>query len=236
MTLATAQKLICLFALTTVSAVAFGQRSSDLSADLPDSRTMAIQGKVDAIFDAGDFDRAFFIYRNELAPLGDKYAQYMVGFMYMTGLGVSEDAAVASAWYRLAAERGTPEFGAVRDRLLRKLDDEQIQQSNELFAELRRKYSDLAVLLSSIKRDYKDLEARTGSRVRGESSAVMVIQPRAGGVRSGSDYYSSVKNQLEDRIMLLKEVGQFEDLETDPDKVNLHELERMVRARIAAGE
>ena len=236
MTVSTAQKLVCLFALTTVSAVALAQRSSDLSADLPDSRTMAIQGKVDAIFDAGDFDRAFFIYRNELVPLGDKYAQYMVGFMYMTGLGVSEDAAVASAWYRLAAERGTPEFEAVRDRLLRKLDDGQIQRSNDLFAELRRNYSDLAVLLSSIKRDYKDLEERTGTRVRSESSTVMVIQPRAGGARSGSDYYSSVKNQLEDRIMLLKEVGQFEDLETDPDKVNLHELERMVRARIAAGE
>jgi hypothetical protein len=236
MTLSTAQKLVCLFALTTVSSVALAQRSSDLSVDLPNSRTMAVQDKVDAIFDAGDFDRAFFIYRNELAPLGDKYAQYMVGFMYMTGLGVSENAVMASAWYRLAAERGTPEFQAVRDRLLQKLDEDELRRSDELFAELRRSHSDLAVLLSSIKRDYEDLAERTGTRLGGESSAVMVIEPRAGRVTSGGDYFNAVRKQLADRIALLKEVGQFEDLDPDPGKVNLRELERLVEARIAAGE
>ncbi len=65
----------CLVVLLLFSDSAYSQRSSELSADLPDSRTMAAQDKVDALFDAGKFERAFFIYRNELVPVGDKYAQ-----------------------------------------------------------------------------------------------------------------------------------------------------------------
>ncbi|MCH8277932.1 MAG: SEL1-like repeat protein, partial [Proteobacteria bacterium] len=99
--------LIWIAVLIFTSATANAQRSSALSADLPDSRTMALQNKVDRLFGAGNFERAFFLYRYDLAPLGDKYAQYMVGFLYLSGMGVEKDSTIASAWYRLAAERGT---------------------------------------------------------------------------------------------------------------------------------
>ena len=125
---------------------------------------------------------------------------------------------------------------AVRDRLLKKLDEDQLRASDDQYAELRRKYSDLVVLLSSIKRDFENLEARTGTRVGSESSAVTVIEPRAGRTSSGSDYYGTVRSQLADRIQLLKEVGDFDDLEADPDKINLRDLERRVRAHIEAGD
>lgn len=40
------------------------------------------------------------------AESGDADAQYELGFCYMSGLGVEEDAAQAAAWYGKAAEQG----------------------------------------------------------------------------------------------------------------------------------
>jgi len=60
------------------------------------------QEKADSYFAKGKFDKAMLIYRDELAPVGDKYSQYMIGYMYLAGKGVQEDAIMASAWYRLA--------------------------------------------------------------------------------------------------------------------------------------
>ena len=228
------QKILFVAALMSVSATGFAQRSSELSADLPDSRTMAVQDKVERIFDAGEFERAFFIYRNELAPIGDKYAQYMVGFMYHTGLGVEEDSVSAAAWYQLAAERDTREFVVVRDRLLHVMDQDDANLSRALYRELRLRYCDLAVLLSSIKRNIKELQGRTGSRVGGQTSPVTVIESRANRFSSGSGYYGNIQEELEARVMLLKEIGDFADLDTDLGRINIRDLERRVRQHIEA--
>lgn len=222
------QRISCLFVFACLSAPSFAQRSSELSADFPDSRTMAVQEKVEKLFAAGEFERAFFIYRNELSPLGDKYAQYMVAFMYQTGLGVDEDTVAAAAWYQLAAERGTREFVVVRDRYLHVMDQDLAAQSREQYRELRRKYSDLAVLLSSIKRNMKDLEGRTGSRVGSQSQPVTVIGNRSNRFSAGTHYYGNLREELEARVRLLKEIGEFEDLETDAGRINIHDLERRV--------
>ncbi len=195
---------------------------------------MAVQDKVERIFDAGEFERAFFIYRNELAPIGDKYAQYMVGFMYHTGLGVEEDSVSAAAWYQLAAERDTREFVVVRDRLLHVMDQDDANLSRVLYRELRLRYCDLAVLLSSIKRNMKELQGRTGSRVGGQSSPVTVIENRASRFSSGSDYYGNIEEELEARMRLLKEIGDFTDLDTDVNQINMHDLERRVQQHIEA--
>jgi hypothetical protein len=226
--------IVVIAMLSLASNLAWSQRSSELSADLPNSLTMMTQDKVEALFDAGDFERAFFIYRNELAPIGDKYAQYMVGYMYLTGMGTREDPIAASAWYRLSAERGTPEFIAARDQLLRNMNDDERRRSDAEYVQLRAEYCDLAVLLSSVKRNFRELEAKTGSRIQYDSTAVTVIETGDGRVRSGVDYYGSLNAQLEDRLKLMKEIGGFEDMDTDPGQVNLRELERRVKEYIAS--
>lgn len=223
-------------AILLAGGLALAGEATGFSADVPNSKTLATQRKVDKLFDAGDYERAFFIYRNELAPLGDKYAQYMVGYLYLTGLGVEEDYAKASAWYQLAAERGTREFVAVRDQLTRNMSSAQIQESDRLYEELRLELSDLAVLMASIKRDHAEMQMKTGTRVNSEASQVTVIDARVGRTLSGNDYYGSIRRQLADRLQQLKEVGDFEELETDPDKINIHELERRVQERLRFGE
>jgi len=235
--LTTTQKALCIAAISLLlfeSDNAWSQRSSELSADLPNTLTMVTQDKVEALYNAGDFERAFFIYRNELAPIGDKYAQYMVGYMYLSGMGVEEDPIRASAWYRLAAERGTPEFTAVRDQLLKSLSGADKSRSDVEYMQLRADYCDLAVLLSAVKRDLKKVEAKTGSRIPGENNSLTIVETRSGRVRSGADYYGVIQTQLEDRLKLMQEIGGFEDMETDPEHVNLRELERMVKEHIAS--
>lgn len=228
-------KLFCTAVLLALSTAVAAQQASGLSVDFPDSRTIAVQAKVEKLFDAGKYERAFFIYRNELAPLGDKYAQYMIGYMYQTGLGVDEDAALASAWYRLAAERETPEFVVVRDRQFRGLSEEEVAKSDREYQAMRAQYSDLAVLMASIKRNYSELETRTGSRVRGEASPVTVIENRLGRSRSGDAYYGNIREQLEARLKMVIELGDFQDIVPDIDRVNLNELERRVKARLEFG-
>ena len=112
--------LICL-CLSVPAATAVAQASDARS----NAGLLQLHARVDELYERGEFERAYLIYRDELASIGDKYAQYMVGFMHLTGKGVDEDPVAASAWYRLAAERGTPEFVAVRDFLLTSLTPEE---------------------------------------------------------------------------------------------------------------
>ncbi len=230
--LRTACRILSIAALICLSVASHAQRSSELSADLPITSTLAVQDKVEKLFDAGHYERAYFIYRNELSPLGDKYAQYMVGFMYQSGLGVDEDAISAGAWYQLSAERGTREFVAVRDRYLQTMDEEDVARSRALHKELRLKYCDLAVLLSSIKRDVRELRNISGSRLGGQVSPMVTIRNRSNQFVSGSDYYGSIREDVERRLTLLKEVGDFEDIDVDADRLNIGALEERVLQHI----
>ena len=216
-----------------VASVAAAQKTSELSADLPDSRTMAIQQKVERLYETGHFKRAYFIYRNELVPIGDKYAQYMVGFMSLTGLDVEQDPVAALAWYRLAAERGSPEIVEARDRLWQSMTDSDVKRAATLYFELRQEYCDLAVILASITRNHEELKNRTGSRTASYNSPVVVIDPQRGAM-SGDIYYGDIREQLKSRLMLLREIGGFQDMSVDPDRFNLRDLQHRVEQRIAA--
>jgi hypothetical protein len=231
------QYISCLVSIVAVSVFAadsvLAQKTSELSVDLPNSRTMVIQQKVEQLYDAGVFERAYFIYRNELAPIGDKYAQYMVGFMSLAGLGIEQDPVAALAWYRLAAERGSPQFVGARDDLLRSMAKSDVESAEALYFDLRLKYCDLAVLLASITRDFEDFNTRTGSRLGSDNSPVLVLDPRYG-ADSEERYYDIVRDQLKARLILLREIGEFQGMNVDPDRLSLRDLRRRVEQRIAA--
>jgi TPR repeat protein len=118
----TLRPLLIAIALAHAASAGAQMSSGDVGIGL-DSKTLSVQAKAEEFFARGDFRRAYVIYLSDLAPIGDKYAQYMLGFMFGGGLGVDQDPALASAWYRLAAERGEPaEFLAIRDESLAQLD------------------------------------------------------------------------------------------------------------------
>lgn len=134
--------------------------ADDFPGGKPDRRIIKMQEKVDSLFEKGDYERAYFIYREELVPLGDKYAQYMVGYMTLVGKGVPGDLIAGSAWYRLAAERGDPAFLQASNEVLRILSDEQREQSDQRYLELRREFSDVMIVAKLIENDLDALDSR----------------------------------------------------------------------------
>jgi hypothetical protein len=107
--------------------------------------------------------------------------------MSLSGLGVEQDPVLASAWYRLAAERGEPtEFVVIRDELLGSLDAVDRERSDQIYLGLRRKYSDIAISMREAREEFESLsQVSTGSRLGSPSSAVTIVEPRAGNSLSG---------------------------------------------------
>ena len=138
----------------------------------PDRRIAAIQQKADSLFEHGKYDRAFFIYESELAPIGDKYAQYMVGYMYLAGKGVETDIPRAVAWYRLAAERGDKTFVQEFDTLLAALSAEQRYQARQHFLALRPRLGDSALVMRLVEDDLVELSKRATSNTVWQTSSV----------------------------------------------------------------
>jgi hypothetical protein len=215
------------FCLTAAGAFAAG--TGPFPGSAVDSRTMRIQKRVEELFEQGDYQRAHFIYRNELAPIGDKYAQYMVGYMYLTGTGVDEDPTLASAWYRLAAERSYKEFINERDEILRAFSEVDLIRSDNLYLQLRRQYSDVVLLLPLIEADIDSMKTRTGSRLSGGGGSVMIVDARSGSSISGDQFFGQIRRRTTARLKFMAQQLGRPDLNTDPDDVNVNELKLMVR-------
>jgi len=151
-----------LLSLAAVDYVSAG----DFPGGKPDRRIIKTQEKVDDLFEKGDFERAYFIYREELVPLGDKFAQYMVGYMHVAGKGTEQDYIAGSAWYRLAAERGGEHYSKARDELLGHFNEEQLLRSNQKYTDLRLLYSDAMIICRLIEEDLEIAASRVpGSKL-----------------------------------------------------------------------
>ena len=211
------------------------QDSGEFGAESPDSRTLAVQGKVDELFESGEFERAYFIYRNELAPLGDKYAQYMVGYMHLMGMGVEEDEVHASAWYRLAAERDYPEFVAVRNQILESLDEEELRVSDRTYVGLRQRYSDVVLMMALLRRDLDELTNRvTGSRLSGRSGSVTIVSPNTGVGMSGDNYYRKIELRMRERLDYVTERLGIDRLPSGVNAKALNRLQEQVDQYVSA--
>lgn len=79
-------KIVVIFAACLTACGALAQESSIRSTGAVSAKTNSLQEKAEDLFDRGEYERAHFIYRRDLAPIGDKYAQYMLGWMYAEGL------------------------------------------------------------------------------------------------------------------------------------------------------
>jgi hypothetical protein len=211
-------------------ASAAGAQTSGTFPDMPvDARKLEVLEKADEVYERADYKRAFFIYRNELAATGDKYGQYMVGFMYLTGKGVAEDRITASAWYRLAAERGTREFVGARDEVMLALDGAERSESDERFVELRKRYGDLVLLTRAIRDDVELLQSSYGLPAGAESSvAVMELTDTSG---SKTESARRIERRISAR---LDYIGKYIDLDdVDVETLDIDELERQVAEQVS---
>lgn len=199
-----------------------------------DPKTVRLQAKADELYREGHWERAHFIYVNELAAEGDKYSQYMAGYMCLHGKGVERDKIKASAWYRLAAERGVSQYVATRDQLLESMSEEDRQASDRLFVDLRQRYSDLVLMLEDIEKQRASVNASpTGSRLPGDSSAITVIDPQTGDTITRSQYVRRVEKRMQAELDFITEKIGAERMDADMSDREFRELKRAVSTYLA---
>jgi hypothetical protein len=71
------------------------------------------------------------------ARLGDAKAQFILGHKYYKGNGVPQNYEEAYAWLNVAAERGYPKAGAVRDVIAKALTPSALLTAQQLFKKYR---------------------------------------------------------------------------------------------------
>ena len=228
--------LVLILTFGPVADAAAQHSAGNLSVEL-DSRTLSVQAKAEELFQREQYRRAHVIYLNDLAPIGDKYAQYMLGFMSLSGLGVEQDHVLASAWYRLAAERGEPrEFVVIRDELLQQLDAADKDRSDAIYLRLRGKYSDIAISMREAREAFGDLSrVTTGSRISNSpSSAVTIVEPRAGSSVSGDAHIHRVQRRMQDHLDYVTSRLGLEPMEADTvTAAELSDLEARVQEYVS---
>jgi hypothetical protein len=177
----------------------------------PSRRVMKLQEKVDSLFEDKDYGRAMLIYREELAPLGDKYAQDLIA---------------ASAWYRLSAERDQELFVSAREELLSMLDDEHRAQSDSAYLALRRELGDIALLSALITKDLEILRRFTMSRPAVMRSFEETFDKRR-------PVYVPVAQRLNQRLDYLINLGLSKEFGVGHEQQGIDRLEEEVLREIA---
>lgn len=182
-----------------------------------------LQRKADKAFERGQYERAYRVFMNKLAPKGDKHAHYMIGHMHHHGLGVDKDPVRAVAWYAIASERGAEGARNMGLQLLETLDESEQARADALVVELMNRYGDRPLLVRAIRRDMRELKMRTGSYLGAGSSQLRILSPDSTGTttQSGDDYYDILKARIALRTQMLGgnvTLGEFELIDTPEEE------------------
>ena len=227
-------------AMTVAIAVCVVQlpAAAEVKAYLPiassDQQTLRAQRLVEELYESKQYKRSRIIYEKELAPIGDKYAQYMVGFMLLNGQGSAINRPAALAWYRLAAERKEPLILQARDSLFASMTQVEIVLSNEIFVELWREIGDNRLILDLVQRDLDTLRAKTGSRLAGSStSPITIVNMRTNEVHSEASY-ARIQKRIELRLEYLDANVEIVDVDLNDEFAVKKSLESEIRKEMAA--
>jgi len=214
--------------------VAVAQDSASSGSYVQNADIITIQNKADELFEKGKYQRAYTIYLNDLAPIGDKFAQYMVGFMTLNGLVAKENPVLASAWFRLAAERDTAQFIKVRDDLNRQLDSVEMESSDQIYLRLRRQFSDVAVRMREVRMCHAELRGgSTGTRTNTTSYPITLVKPREGATISMDAYNEQVTRDMQKALDFIVATLKIEPIDAEIDEARINELEEQVTAYLA---
>jgi len=214
------------------NAVVAGEAYKNFPGAPADDRMLQAQDRVEELYERGEFARVMMICEEDLAPKGDKFAQYTIGYMYLWGQGVERDQARALAWYRLAAERGNPALVQVRDELVRQLTPQQIAESNRIFAEIWQQMGDNRILLKLIRADLDTLKARTGTRIPGANSGPLTVVGASGA--GAESYYKAVQERLQTRLSYIRSNVEIIDIDQGDDEAFVRSLEADFATEVAS--
>lgn len=202
--------------------------------DPEDQATLRAQERVEELYANGEYERSLLIYEKELAPIGDKYAQYMVGYMHLLGQGCEVNRPAALAWYRLAAERRDQAIVQARDALFKSMSQVEIIASNEVFVDLWRRLGDNHLILNLVRKDLEILSARTGSRIPGAGTSPITVVRVRPGESYGEASYDRIRDRVDRRLEFLRANVDIVDIELNDEIAVKQSLESEVREAMAA--
>lgn len=100
----------------------------------------------DEAYETRRFKEAFDMYQATLARHGDAYGQYMTGIMMRAGQGTDRDIPTGTAWMLLAAEQGNSQILEAANLAAAELRPGDERRANKILRDLRRQYSNCALL------------------------------------------------------------------------------------------
>ncbi|MEM7613388.1 MAG: hypothetical protein AAF270_17010, partial [Pseudomonadota bacterium] len=187
--------------------------------EAPTGKVKRAQVKAEEAYERGDYSRAFWLYRTKLVPVGDKYAQYMVGYMLQHGQGTTRDEVEAAAWFSLAAERGHKPIVELVEEYKTSLSEEQVLAAKARSLELKAEIGDRALVERLIRRDMRRLREMTGTRLRRATCG-----GRPGRVVSGAgnltmtEYCTALNERIDRRLEYISGYVTYGELELLPDE------------------
>jgi hypothetical protein len=220
------QILLLAFLLTT--GMAHGQAMPLFPGEPPTNSLLKAQKKGDQLYQKGDYDRALVIYRDDLAPRGDKFAQYMVGYMYLAGQAVERDPIRATAWYRLSAERGEEAYVHARDTLTEAMNDAQRTRCDEIYTVLRKQMGDIVIVSDLIKDDLNDLDPIIRNVAVGPNLYVQSRHP------SEMKYLRHVRFNIEARMTYLLDIAANNESITQEEREEISSVYENVQRDLAS--
>jgi hypothetical protein len=182
----------------------------------PDRSLVNAAKSAEKAYRKGEFEDAMWLYRTRLAPAGDKFAQYMVGYMYADGEGVPRDPIMAAAWFLVAAERGHESLVEVSQKTLRALSASQRAEARDKAEALRAEVGDRAILEHLIYLDEASLREQTGSRSGTCSQTArveMTIDGRAGQSVSMQRFCEVLNERIATRQAYLDNYVEYGDID-----------------------
>ncbi|MEO0574408.1 MAG: hypothetical protein AAF004_03015 [Pseudomonadota bacterium] len=190
--------------------------------EAPSAGFIRSQEKAETLYAKGKYKDAFWYYSKELAPRGDKYAQYMVGYMLDNGQGVTRDPVKAAAWYQLAAERGHGDLVRVSLAKQEAMPDSQRLIAQQAALNLKTEYGDRALVERLIRRDVRRLREQTGSRVGSCNQNLRVIEVGGvNGIRSSVDgFCKKLNRRIDARLQYLRGYVEYGELEMVEDELD----------------
>jgi len=123
-----------------------------------------MQQRADMAYASGQDKRAWKLYQ-QLADVGDKFAQFRIASMYEDGRHVQRDLVQAHSWAALAAETGRKEFRQYQSQLRAQLNASQLAAAEQLAQELIAEYGIFNQALTALDLMRDRVSDCTGSRV-----------------------------------------------------------------------
>ncbi len=191
-----------------------------MAANHPNELYRIYANKAAASGNWGDAARNFRI----ASRFADKYSQHRLSMMYWHGVGVGADRVEAYIWADLAAERGYPQFLAIREKMWSELTPEQQAEVPQRGRKIVEEYADVVAKPRTERAIAQGKRQMTGSRT-GFDAGVIISSIGPGNQLFGSAGGVNLKRMYDASRTDPKKYWTFEDMVWKNGMVEVGEIE-----------